>query len=428
MTGRNRRRTSRKGAVNALVAAVAVAFTVFIVLNPEPAFQAAVRGLRVWWDIVFPALLPFFVGSEILMGLGVVHFMGVLLEPLMRPLFNVPGAGSFVMAMGLASGYPIGAMLTARLREKGLCSPTEGERLMCFTNTADPLFVTGAVAVGMFGRADIALTILAAHYLSSLSVGLVMRFYRPSGEVTPPIAVSEKASLGGRAWQALHEARERDGRPFGKLLGDAIRGSVNTLLLIGGFIILFAVLIEVLRAVGVVQVVASVIGAAVRLVGVDPAVAEALTSGIFEITLGTEAASRAAAGILPRVIAASAIIAWSGLSVHAQVASLIHGTGMSIAPYTMARVLHACLAGLYAFLLWGPMLGREAAVPVFLQLSPAQGGIAVWRTRLAICAATTGFLLATLAVLFGFVVVLCGVTFVFIDLGPGQARGKGPGR
>ena len=50
--------------------------------------------------------------------LGVVHMMGVFLEPVMRPLFNVPGTGSFVMAMGLASGFPIGAILTAELRSR----------------------------------------------------------------------------------------------------------------------------------------------------------------------------------------------------------------------------------------------------------------------------------------------------------------------
>jgi len=418
-------RSTRKALANALMAAVAVAFTVFIVLNPEPAFKAAVRGLKIWWDIVFPALLPFFIGSEILMGLGVVHFMGVLLEPLMRPVFNVPGAGSFVMAMGLASGYPIGAMLTARLREQGLCSRTEGERLMSFTNTADPLFMTGAVAVGMFGRADVALAILAAHYLSSLSVGVLMRFYRPSGERTPPITVAGRVSMGGRAWQSLHDAREKDGRPVGKLIGDAVRNSVNTLLLIGGFIILFAVLIEVLRAAGVIQAFAAGLSAAIRLVGLDPAVAGALTSGVFEITLGTEAASSAAAGILPRLVAASTIIAWSGLSVHAQVASLIHGTGMSMAPYTVARLVHAWLAGLYTFLLWGPAQAVVGgwAVPVFLRLSPLQGGASVWRLRLGMCAAATGGLLIVLAVLFSFAVVLRGVSFVFIDPGPAGGRG-----
>ena len=71
-----------------------------------------------WWEIVFPSLLPFFIVSEMLIGFGVVRFIGVMLEPLMRPLFRVPGVGGFVWAMGMASGFPAGAKLTARLRQE----------------------------------------------------------------------------------------------------------------------------------------------------------------------------------------------------------------------------------------------------------------------------------------------------------------------
>lgn len=122
-----------------LLALTAAAFTVTIVFFPDETFQASLDGLKLWWDIVLPALLPFFIISEILMGLGVVHFMGALLEPLMQPLFRVPGVGGFVMAIGLASGYPIGAKITSRLREQNMLSKVEAERLVCFTNTADPL-------------------------------------------------------------------------------------------------------------------------------------------------------------------------------------------------------------------------------------------------------------------------------------------------
>lgn len=58
-----------------LIAAIlALSITVFIIIFSEEAFAAALEGLRVWWEIVFPSLLPFFVIAEILMGLGVVHF------------------------------------------------------------------------------------------------------------------------------------------------------------------------------------------------------------------------------------------------------------------------------------------------------------------------------------------------------------------
>ncbi|PRX21205.1 sporulation integral membrane protein YlbJ [Orenia metallireducens] len=127
-------------------ALIAILFTISLIIFSEQAFDAAVSGLHTWWEVVFPALLPFFIMAEILMGLGVVHFMGTLLEPLMQPIFKVPGVGAFAFAMGLASGYPIGAKITGNLRREKLCTQAEGERLVSFTNTADPLFMIGAVA------------------------------------------------------------------------------------------------------------------------------------------------------------------------------------------------------------------------------------------------------------------------------------------
>ena len=80
------------------MALCAVFITIAMVQYPKPTFDAAIMGLNLWWTVVFPSLLPFFILSEILMGLGVVHFIGVLLEPLMRPVFNVPGIGAFALS------------------------------------------------------------------------------------------------------------------------------------------------------------------------------------------------------------------------------------------------------------------------------------------------------------------------------------------
>lgn len=68
--------------------------TLAIIQYPKDTFDSAILGLNLWWNVVFPSLLPFFILSEMLMGLGVVHSLGILLEPLMRPLFNVPGIGA----------------------------------------------------------------------------------------------------------------------------------------------------------------------------------------------------------------------------------------------------------------------------------------------------------------------------------------------
>lgn len=374
-----------------ILAVVAVLLTVSMILKPEAAFEASVTGLKVWWDIVFPALLPFFIGSEILMGLGVVHCMGVLMEPLMRPAFNVPGAGSFVMAMGLASGYPIGAVLTAKLRRRSMCNKYEGERLMSFCNTADPLFMTGAVAVGMFKHGPVGSLIVVAHYLSAVFVGLCLRFYKKNAEITKTPG-SKKGSVINRALRALVEARSEDGRPFGELLGDSIRQSVNSLLAIGGFIILFSVIIRMAHETGFLGSVQNLIGLALKAVGLDVGLNEAILSGFFEITMGAQIAGQSGAPLLDKVIIAGVIIAWSGLSVHAQVSAMIQDTDLDLVPYVFSRALHAIAAGAFTYVLW-PFWGLGSIPAEAMKIPGAHailgsGASLTWLNRVEISGAT----------------------------------------
>lgn len=348
-----------------LLAIAGLSLALFMILQPEHAFAAASRGLSVWWHTVFPALLPFFIGSEILMGLGVVKLMGTLLEPLMRPVFNVPGEGSFVLAMGLASGYPIGAILTSKLRRKNLCNKYEAERLLCFTNTADPLFMFGAVAVGMFHDAKLGTALAIGHYISSLCVGLTMRFYRRDAEQSPAYT-DYRTNIFSRAIENLYQARDEDGRPFGQLLGDSVKQSVNALLMIGGFIIFFAVLIEVASVIGLTQILSSVFGTLLSFFGIAHSLSDAATSGLFEISIGTKVASETMAPLGHKIAMAGAIIAWSGLSVHGQVAAIINDTDINIVPYMFARILHAFLAGI--FTLWSFNHASIISKMVFLPL------------------------------------------------------------
>ncbi|MBQ6712603.1 MAG: sporulation integral membrane protein YlbJ [Selenomonadales bacterium] len=349
-------------------ALISLFLTLAMIYYPKDVFDSAMIGLNLWWSVVFPSLLPFFILSEILMGIGIVHFIGVLLEPLMRPLFNVPGIGAFALSLGLASGYPMDAVITSNFRKNNLCTAIEAERLLSFTNTADPLFMFGAVAVGMFGMPELGATLAIAHYGGSLLVGLLFRFHgrsRDESHTLPLTAVS--ARLLPRALSALVKARREDNRPFGKLLGDAVRESMQTSLLIGGFIILFSVFLRILSTVGVTDCLAALFGSLLFLINFDTASAHALVSGLFEIDLGALAVSESSSPLIEKITLVSAIIAWSGLSVHGQVASIVMEAGISMKPYMIARLLHAILAGLLAYLLFDPLRFalETTAIPVF---------------------------------------------------------------
>ncbi len=150
------------------LALVSILLAASLMLFPKESLDASIRGMQMWWDVVFPSLLPFFIVSELLIGFGVVTFIGALLEPLMRPLFRVPGVGGFVWAMGLASGNPAGAKITARLRQEQKLSRIEAERLVSFTNSSNPLFIFGAIAVGFFHNAALGIVLALAHYLGNI--------------------------------------------------------------------------------------------------------------------------------------------------------------------------------------------------------------------------------------------------------------------
>lgn len=386
------KRESTRGS-SYLAAGAGLLLTLAVVRYPEEAFDASLEGLKLWFDIVLPALLPFFTLAEILMGLGVIHAIGVLLEPLMRPVFRIPGVGGFAVAMGLASGYPLGAKISGRIRRDGLCTREEGERLVSFANTADPLFMIGAVAVGMFGVPSIGLTLAIAHYLAVLGVGLLMR-YHAKGSVGDP-GPTAKGGLFRRAADSMIEARRKDGRPFGELFGDAVRESINSMLFIGGCLMMFSVLIRILNVTHVTELVTAPIAAVLSALGLSPELVPAIVKGSMEITIGAQAASEASAPLFQRTVIASAVIAWSGFSVHTQVAAMLHGTDLRIGPYLMARGLHALLAAIATALLYHPLgaaSGAVATAATGVSTAPAL----TWPAFALWGAATAGTLLALL--------------------------------
>lgn len=324
-----------------------VVFVLAMVTHPAIIFEGAQTGLKTWWNIVFPSLLPFFIASELLLSFGFVNFLGVLLEPVMRPVFNVPGAGSLVVAIGFTSGYPIGSMLTARLRSEGLCTRTEAERLISFTNNSSPLFMLVAVAVGMFNNPKVGLVIAGAHYLGNLTLGLLLRFYGRSDREKILNSHCQWQEIPGKAFKEMVTVLRKEQRPFGKILGDAVKNSVTNLLTIGGFIILFAVLIRILTELGFITFMAGLLGKILIPFGIHSGVLGAVASGIFEMTMGTKLVSETDASLLQQLVAVAIILAWSGLSVLAQVASMIAHTDIRLGPFIVARIFHAILAGIY---------------------------------------------------------------------------------
>lgn len=336
------------------IALITFFITCSLIVFPEQSLEASIRGLHTWWEIVFPSLLPFFITAELLISFGVVQFAGILLEPIMRPLFNVPGAGSFAWMLGMVSGYPSGAKIGVLLREKKEISRIEAERLVSFSNASSPLFIFGAIAVGFFHDAKLGIFIAICHYGSNILVGICMRFYGKNKENNgrnEKIEVREPIFV--RALKKMHHTRINDDRPFGQVIGDAVVSSIQTLLMIGGFIILFSVFTTLLQVINVSAIVQFVITPVLLLFNIPLDITKPLFTGLFEVTIGSELISKLQS--IPLVIqlaTVSFLLGFNGFSIQAQVASIIAKTDIRFYPYFIARIMHATFAAIFTVLLF----------------------------------------------------------------------------
>lgn len=142
-----------------------VVFTICLVLFSNENLLATKNGLALWANSVVPALLPFFIATELLSHTNVTRAIGKLLNKFMKPIFNVPGIGAYAFVMGIISGYPVGAKIVTKFRQDGLCTKAEAERLLAFTNNSGPLFIIGTVGITMFGNTLIRIIIIYHTFL-----------------------------------------------------------------------------------------------------------------------------------------------------------------------------------------------------------------------------------------------------------------------
>ncbi|NOV03212.1 nucleoside recognition domain-containing protein [Paenibacillus planticolens] len=341
------------GALTALV-------VVSIILFPDKAFQSSLEGLTIWWKLVFPALLPFLIMTELLIGFGVIQGTGVLLDPLMRIIFRLPGVSGWALASGLIVGFPSGAKITATLREKKLISGLETERLTALSHLCSPLFLVMVVGIGFLHSAKLGIILAIVHYVTAAITGILMRFSKTTGHPSDASPESAAPKLSGSIWKlalsTMRQAYLHDGRAFGKLLGDAVISSVQTLMVIGGYMMIFSVLINVITITRFTDTLKPLTSFLLSFINVHTDTSPQWIMGLMEIHLGAYSWSQAQGlSLLPQMALISAFLGWGGLSAHAQVIGFHQKTEARYRFFFQSRLLHAVLSFVCTIVFWKPM-------------------------------------------------------------------------
>ncbi|QQZ59565.1 nucleoside recognition protein [Paenibacillus sonchi] len=342
------------GAAPFVGGAAAILLAAAIVSAPESSFAASLQGLKLWWNLVFPALLPFLILSEMLAASGVVHSLGVLLEPLMKRIFRLPGAGGWTLVLGMTAGFPAGAGAVQQLHKQGSITDKEAGRLASLAHYASPVTLLIVVGAAFLHSPASGYALLAIHWLAGLSAGYTSARIGGRSRIEAPPQLAEgdgkKASLPRRLYRAAVEAREQDGRSFGRLLGESVSSAVQNLMIVGGYMIIFAVVINITAS-------------------MFPQLPQALAASVLEIHLGAHALSAGTSGLssfssgdLLRAALLSAALGWSGICGQLQALTLLKQAGVRFLPYAANRLLQGIYAFLFTLLLWKPLLNLQSAV------------------------------------------------------------------
>lgn len=261
-----------------------------LIINSQTCAQGFKQGLKLWGLTVLPSALPFLFLSNVL-------FFTLDMQKVSRKLskvgkkFGLNGVSVYVFICTLLSGYPVGARLTSSARKEGLLDEKQALKTAVLSSACGSVFIISVVGEQLFSSKKIGFFIYLSHFLSLLiSTSIASVFYKSDYNATV----------------IPHKDKKQN------LLYDCVFSAIKTALVIGGFITVFSVLIEVMNILKI-----NVAFSKIFSFILDENTAKALFWGLIESSGGVKAISDAGQSALHVALCAFSL-SFGGFSVICQ--------------------------------------------------------------------------------------------------------------
>lgn len=282
--------------------------------HPAVLSRGCTDGLGLWYTSVLPSLLPFLIFSGLLTKSGLFHLLNRFYAPVIHRIFHISEAGCYAVIVGFLCGFPMGAKVTADLVSDGQISLEEGNYLLGFCNNVSPSFFLNYLCIQNLGREDLAWKLALFFYALPVLYGLfTRRFYH--------FSLSECTAK-------KQASRHRIDFP---MLDACIMDGFSTVTRLGGYIILFSILIAYLQLLPLPDGLTLFLGAALEI-----------SNGIHQIS---------ASHLIPDLLRIPCLLmcaSFGGLCILAQTSSVLEESGLSIRVWLRGRITLVLLAALPA--------------------------------------------------------------------------------
>lgn len=202
----------------------------------------------------------------------------------------------------------------------------------------------------MFSNSSIGFLLLITHILSAITVGIISgllsRFNKNKNTNIHNFITYKKQST------STSENTICTFSNLGEVLASSILESVKTIVMIGGFVVIFSVIISILNTSKVLEICSLILEPIGNIFGLSSIYIKGILSGLLELTNGVSLVSAISnKAISVNIIISAFLLGFGGISVALQVLSIASKAKISIKKYIYVKLLQGIIAAFYTYIL-----------------------------------------------------------------------------
>ncbi|MCI8991349.1 MAG: hypothetical protein HFG80_01280 [Eubacterium sp.] len=299
-----------------LIPVLLIACFIYFLVFPADLMQSVANGLTIWYRNILPSMLPFAFLSTLILESGTFYTLNKILAPLLRCFFPALENGYFPFVTGFFFGFPFGSKITADLTAAKKLPLREGNLICSISNNVSPAFTINIVQQALF-----------LHFAPT-AVTLFLLYF-------PPLLIGwlyHRKIFGRRTAAESKKAAPRFQFNF-KIIDAAIMNAFETMLKLCGYIVLFAVICNILENLFSSHTILTAIG-----------------MNLFEISNGAVSLKDLPLPVEIKYLIMLPALSFGGISCLCQSVSMMKPGNLSVGYYVKFKLLTAVMTFLLTFL------------------------------------------------------------------------------
>ena len=218
---------------NLLFALLFLGIGIFITINSKTISAGAKNGLSICFNVIIPSLFIFMVFSSFSKKTGIIDSFGKLISPFTKIVMKADEKLSGAIFLSMIGGYPVGGKVFSEMVKNKEIDLALCERILPFCINAGPSFLISSVGVLMYGSLKVGFFLYLSQVITSILMIRIFLMFNPSTKKNSKNSFKKiETSVPNAFCEAVSE-------------------SVNSIIGLSGYIILFSAIIAVLKERGI---------------------------------------------------------------------------------------------------------------------------------------------------------------------------------